>query len=631
MVLMCPSNGLEFIGRQIRPIQEKLWFSHGLACALMFCATKADYETYLREHATTLSAYEVWKVGPTRTLAVEKYWVRPAELPTLTLADYSTLTKDGIRLLQEIEIHLREVTRVAALYMPEELRKLEKIVTAANQIIHEIAFFQRPEATPPPHLSETEITEFRRDGFARHQRINQGLTQLIQLNSSLAYAVSQASSGTVPILERPCLVSQCSLLGVGTAYRALSAIGGYIEGVFEKYPVLKSIDSTYRSPEGFEVFPLVFRYRPDEWKKRNLSLQMQTTTEVIKPKITYFSSRNGFGEARFSVTSATQVLHAGDSVRWSLMTITHELLHAHVTGLLTTVLGEEPEIGMSDAAFTRYHEAFVQAIKNSDAGKPFIPPKAIDSLRYIIFAFAAARGSVREQLNANHRSGTESNARDELDIGVPEDVEDFKREFRNALRLFEEILVHTLDIRYFYAGDQDLFLGLLWESWTTVPAVVGDLDTYLLRSLAAVASLETGSVNQRLKQAFERLASKLTELSANAPENEFLKRAKNHLLAKKPRLIEMSYPNLYIADMAAIFLYSKEIEGAFWSGDDNIDTGSQDRLVYSMDTGDFSGSKVGNPIPFLADRLRRTPDDFGDLDEDYRSAWLLLAAASGAT
>jgi hypothetical protein len=628
IAFFCPDSALEFIGKQVAPVQQRLWFSHGLASAIMFCQEERQIEELIADKSSALSAYEVWQVAPDGHVTMNPPWLRPATVPDVGMADYSSLTKDAQHLLQEIETNLQDLLRGAAQFLPQQIPKLQRVIAAVNQIISELAFFQNPLTQPVPGHLKAEEPKLKSDAAGLHRRVNQGLTQLIQLNSSLVYTVSQAFHGAVPILEHRSLIAPYSLLGTGTAYRALSALSGYIEDVFEKHPVLKSIDFTYRQGHGFEVFPLVFRYRVEEWRATGLSLQIVPGTEPVKPKLAYYSARLGFGESHFSITAAMQVLHAADSVRWSLMTLTHELLHAHVTGLLATILGESEQVGVSERTFEQQYEAFKAACMAARGDKPCKPPTPTDSLRFIAFAFASARRCTLEQLQEppDEHAGTSTTT---LNVGPADTIAEFKREFRSSLRLLEEIIVHTLDIRYFYAGDQDLFLKLLWESWTTVPAVVGDLDTYLLRSIAAVASLDSDTVPQRrFDNAVARLSANLTELISAYPTNQFLIEAKHHLTTKKPRLSELFRPTIYAADMAALFLYSKKIESAFWSGDPNIDTGETNRLGYTLQTGDFSHGKVTNPIPFLADRLRRDATDHGNLDEDFRSAWLLLAAAS---
>jgi hypothetical protein len=310
------------------------------------------------------------------------------------------------------------------------------------------------------------------------------------------------------------------------------------------------------------------------------------------------------------------------------MTLTHELLHAHVTGILSTILGDADNVGVSDQSFQKQYEGFKAACQAAEDEKPCVPATMIDSLRFMIFAFASARSSALEQLVDPPESKTNTGTTS-FSVGVAKTFDRFTKEIRCNLRVLEEVIVHSLDLRYFYAGDVDLFLKLLWSSWTTVPAVVSDLETYVLRSLAAAASVDPApTVQRRFDNAFGKLKTVLRELVIGGPSNRFLGIAQNYIAHNEARLRELFCPMLYAADMAGIFLCSKKIEATMWSNDPNIDAGPNNRLGYNFGTADFTSGTVRNPIPFLAERLRRGPTDYHNLDEDYRSAWLLLATAS---
>ncbi|MDO8723253.1 MAG: hypothetical protein Q7J31_13670, partial [Syntrophales bacterium] len=65
------------------------------------------------------------------------------------------------------------------------------------------------------------------------------------------------------------------------------------------------------------------------------------------PKLPYFSGRLGFRETEHTISAAVQSLEAGSDLEWSLLTVTHELLHGHVRNLITVLfqgdLKTEPE------------------------------------------------------------------------------------------------------------------------------------------------------------------------------------------------------------------------------------------------------------------------------------------------
>jgi hypothetical protein len=249
----------------------------------------------------------------------------------------------------------------------------------------------------------------------------------------------------------------------------------------------------------------------------------------------------------------------------------------------------------------------------------------------MIFAFAVSRYEAVTKLHEIEQAGP-GDLKVSFSAKLPSESDLFAAFYRSSLRLLEEIIVHTLDLHYFYGGDIDTYLELLWLSWTTVPAVVGDLETYLLRSLVAIGTMQNGSVMQRFNLAHELLLKKLSDLMKEDVTNVFLKRAHAHLAdaAKTSRLRLIYYPAAYAADMTAFFLRSRQLEAALWTKDDNIEPSGEGKFLYAMQTGEFSGNYVANPLAFIADRLRHNSNDYGSLDEDFRSAWLLLAAASAA-
>ena len=597
----CPLQAFEFIGKQPKPIRERLWFSHGLASTIRFGKTKEEVLQTIEGQDSEIAAYEIWSLNA-GVVEIEEQWTRPVGDHRCVLTTFSDLSKDARRLLEEIQVSMHEAARCASIYMPEQLTKLQRITVSVNELINELRYFEDPVNRPVPvHFSKK--TPISAEDPAFHQRINQSLSHLIALNSALSYAVSQTSHGAVPILKRPCLIATYSLLGIGTAYRAVSSVAGYVEGVFEKHPILWVLDKSYRSVNGVEVFADAVRYKVQDWRDAATGIDNflpKSQQELSRPKLAFFSSRLGFGEAHFSVTAAAQVLHAADTVRWSLMTLTHELLHSHVTGILATIFSETEADCLSQNLFNKYHTEFKEWAKNGQKGTPL---KLLDCLRYIIFNFSLYRQKALLQV----RNLADTTASADIGSKLPEDAEIFRSIYSHSLRLLEEIIVHTLDLRYFYRGDHDLFLELLWESWTTVPAVVGDLETYILRSLVTIATLEhSGSVSDRYKLAREKLTLKLRALCKRNVRNIFLRKALEHVenSGKSKRLILLFYSALYIADMAATFLFSETIEAAFWSNDTNIEPSTSGLPNYALETGAFNGEAVSNPIPFLASRLR---------------------------
>src|SRR5205814_8070651 len=57
------------------------------------------------------------------------------------------------------------------------------------------------------------------------------------------------------------------------------------------------------------------------------------------PLIAHFSLRHGFMESKFSVTAASESLTAETQPQWTLVTLSHEVMHSHVRSILNALFG----------------------------------------------------------------------------------------------------------------------------------------------------------------------------------------------------------------------------------------------------------------------------------------------------
>ncbi|HEV8582184.1 MAG TPA: hypothetical protein VGX68_24200, partial [Thermoanaerobaculia bacterium] len=103
-------------------------------------------------------------------------------------------------------------------------------------MVEELLYLNNPslyEATPPG-LSDHDHDTLVGDSVTRIKLIHQRTDRIVQINSALSYVTSQLHSGTLPILERRCLVRRYSLLGIGTAIRALVRLARHVEVAFSE-------------------------------------------------------------------------------------------------------------------------------------------------------------------------------------------------------------------------------------------------------------------------------------------------------------------------------------------------------------------------------------------------------------
>jgi hypothetical protein len=222
-----------------------------------------------------------------------------------------------------------------------------------------------------------------------------------------------------------------------------------------------------------------------------------------------------------------------------------------------------------------------------------------------------------------------SNDAGKFDLEMPR-RDELKQWLREDFRDLNEIMVHVCDYHYFYNARNNLYLGLLWESWATVPSVLSEIDHYVFRSLVAVATQERGPQQARFQLAVSILAQNLENLLIRKPDNPVVKSALDFLRdSKNHHPLQLKFvPALYLAEVTLRFFVSHRIHAALVQNDNNVER-IHGEYVYRMETGEFPGFDIASPVGFLADRLRRSlADEDSGYGEEHATAWVLLACAS---
>ncbi len=609
--------------------QSELWYSHGLATPIIIASDISVIEGFERDYQSRLRAIEIWEVragvlvrSSTRLSPAMK--IDPKALSLVACASFDADTRSLVSQLQQ---SLMTAAAAAAQFAPRDIGVFAEVVHAANETISELAFLIQQSGTPPLSVSRDVVQAILTDSVQRQQRIHQRIGDLVQLNSTLSYVISQSYSGRPPILLHPSPFISYQLLGVGTAARALSALCRFVESRFAEHSICSTIDTKYRLLPPVEEFVNLQNFDPGKWRdfarKEKLDFHFDSAApEVVKPRLLYFSSRLGFRESEFTLTAAAQVLELSCTARWNLITMSHELIHAHVRAILAAIFAGTAETCTS-SEFARFCDIFAQARDGDHAGLHLI-----DSLRNAIFSYAKHRQPARRLAKAASAT-TKSRLRD----SVPKsDAASLRDCLTGSFRILNEIIVHTLDYYYFYNGSTSTYVTLLWQSWATVPAVLEHLDEYLLRTLIPVSTKFHGNTNERLTQSIAETKGAIEAIVTSTPTNGVAAAALARL--SEPRAREEFVPEFlfgsYLAELTRHFLLSAVMQAALREGDDNVDVDSDgDEWTYSLDSLTFPGFTVTSPVAFLIDRLvRASRGENTGVDEEALSAWTLLACAS---
>ncbi|MGH9831264.1 MAG: hypothetical protein ACREDR_49305, partial [Blastocatellia bacterium] len=264
----------------------------------------------------------------------------------------------------------------------ERVEQFQGLVERVDGFIEELLYLYTLQGRPPERFW-THNSEVRTSQLVRDKYIQQIVDRLIQINSALSYVSTQMHSGSVPILERRSLIRRNSLLGIGTALRALDRIIGFIDSAFRAV----NFEEIIRNQLGLAK-PLNGTEDPafpdrTGWSAANLqTFELGVAPEASSQKLAYFSSRSGFRESEFAITAALNALWNGLSLEWSLMTITHEMLHSHVRLLLTFLFFRAA--GSEADNYRHFYERF----QNKAIRRHIIDDYSLlDSLRELIFSY----------------------------------------------------------------------------------------------------------------------------------------------------------------------------------------------------------------------------------------------------
>jgi hypothetical protein len=600
---------------------SRIWYSHGLASVIAFNVPDRDLDLVTSDASLGFRGAEIWHVSTNVVRSSEVVFSPPAMVKAedYALVDYRRLDSDSRVLLEEFEMCLRTAILLASQYAPRHLRVFSALTAAVNELVTEMQFLLTREGSPPESLPEGTWDDANAVESEIQRRLHQRVGQLVQINSAFSYVISQAFTGTFPLSETECQIRRHSLLGVGTAVNAVAAFARFVESVFEKYPIDEAIDTLYDLASGVEIWPLLpTSFDPQQWTDDKYHIDTflgRMACVPNEPRLAFYSGRLGFRESEFAVTAALQVLSAGDSIRWSLMTMSHELMHAHVRAVMS-VLFDEKNQG-ADTSFRRYYQDLEQIVRGRKQASDLTLRAC---LRTAILNFVTIKPTL-SQIAAGRATDADVRL-----LRYPE----LKEVLADEFAYINHIFVHVFDYYYFYNAKDPVYLRLLWESWATVPAVLENVAEYVLRSIVTVSTAQEGTTTERFNLALNIVKQALNELALQANSTvarsalAYLEDANNYRW-----LNVMFVPSSYLAELAAKLLVASSVHGALLE-DDNADPDDLG-CRYVLESGEFVDTEIESPVAFVLDRLRRqlTHASAPATDEEYYSAWSLLVCASG--
>ena len=593
-----------------------LWYSIGLASIILITNNPLLNDELLSKAPHPPRSRETWEIVADHVTKIN-YCLSPSgayDPDSFRVPPYSSLPPAERSVIDEFVANIAFIVPKVAAHLPSELDKFPRLVGQISKLISELTWVRKPEGPKPVTLAAHSEDSLRKDTFLRGGIANQALDRIIQVNSALSYVCSQMLSGAIPILERRSLIRRHSLLGIGTATLALGRISHTIENAFSTYSIEKLIVDRFEDTPPLPGLKKVLNYDHSKWSEYSVNRwHGKEIPRTSYPKLPYFSGRLGFRETEYSISAAIQSLSAGISLEWSLLTLTHELLHGHVRNIIVELFRGDP----TKPSKEKYHEFY-------NKFRAYIllqemPKNELESLRIAILAYCcitATHGSITQHPDPRAPKFT---------VRVP----DIEQELWNLLEVedhnINEIFVHILDLHYFYASRLSAYVPLIWRSWASVPHVAGDLRQYVLRTLLAISSKVEGSPYARFLESVQ-IFNELLEDHVDAVLNTPTIHSLISFLHNEELLESLVYPftaSLILVDIATDIFKSYAIRAKLMAdqfatlvSDTKVKV-SEDKFEYSLPEG-FVEAPITSVPAYLLSKVLRQLEEPIDLDTEGR-------------
>lgn len=589
-------------------LKKSLWYSLGLASIILITDNTRLFDELMRLVESPPRDIETWRIKDSCIIDIS---IPPCaqnidKPPLPKLPDYSGLSVVERSIVDELVSNLDLIAPKLLRHIPSEFDTLPLFVDQMAELVTELIYLSNPQGAPPKTLEEYDEEALKTDRFLCDRIKRQIIDRLIQVNSALSYVSSQMLSGAVPILERRSLIRRHSLLGIGSAILALTRITRSIEFAFSQYSIEDIIIEQMAIAKPLPSLATLPNYDCSTWRQEYSVNVFEATARPRPwyPKLPYFSGRLGFRETEYTVSAAIQSLTAGASPDWSLLTITHELLHGYVRNILSLLFQGDTK-KTDEQNWSIFYQRFADIMQSKyEAGNE------LESLRVAILAYCCMTytfGSITtpSDLEGQYDNPNIKHITDNL-LLLPEEQLwiQYEAEFRNI----SEIFVHVLDLHYFYGSNLSTYIPLIWRSWSELPQVAADLRQYILRSLLAISTKVDGGPYDRFDTSVARLEELLTQPVGGILDVSLIYAVKSYLSdrAKRADLFYPFWSSLFLADLANNIFISRNIRSSLftdhlirWVKDEE---GFEEGFTYKLPDG-FSEEQIDKPTVFLLHRF----------------------------
>lgn len=418
------------------------------------------------------------------------------------------------------------------------------------------------------------------------------LGQLTTIITGLSRFTSQTFSGTSPIVETECHLRSNSLLGIGIANLALARLRRFIQmklgsaRIPERFALLASRKENVPNLSKLKI-------TDDFWTNDHLDeveLPLYSLSDQV-PLLSYFSARDGYRSTLITISAPLSAVSSCNTVQWSLLTITHELSHVIIRGVLAELY---PDIESDE----QINDAF-DLLSPTQTGR-----NLLEEIRRLLLLTIIKMDDIA--------AGRED--------ALPMDKEVLISLLEYWYREVEEIFVHVFDFMYFYGEEVVKYVEGIWVTWGTIPNIVNRVREYVVRTVCTVLvrHLRRGKdAEEFAKEEVYRCLTNLKESSGGSYIDRALVYLTEHWEDEiKPRVLARKQ----LVKIARTFLFSTNIAANFRS-ETGVGAKSGDKEGYNLRPYHLEQTYISNPLRFIEFFTK------SKVPSSAESAWMLYVLA----
>jgi len=395
---------------------------------------------------------------------------------------------------------------------------------------------------------------------------------LVNVNAGLSRFSSQAYSGITPILSTESHYWTHSLLGTGTANLALRNLTAFILERLAKQRLPGRFAALANKRDNVPFLPQ--DNRPELFEKDHLAdATPSDPDEPVIPHITYFSGRDGFKYKDVTLSAPLGTIAACNSLRWSLLTLTHEISHSFIAGILDSLL---PDIA-SQEEITRASDL---------ANRGGAPDNWLEAVQQF-FLRSLVILSAEADVGNHKRTGNYT-----VD---PKTLPPVLDKFRHEI---EEIMVHAFDYLYFYRRDAEKYVRSVWVSWSVIPNISHKVPEYAIRTLCAVLSIYLHKGSEANNIVKSEVLRGLKSIKADDVVNGYVAEAIHYIENKWEEVSKALDARKPFVRIVRGFVYSETAASVLMR--ETIAGGSRTgKGGYRIAQGEMTQDIIDNPLLFL--------------------------------